>query len=276
MDLGLRNKSVMVAAASKGIGFACARTFLNEGARVSICARGKAELEQARAGLARTSGANCVLAVPTDLTRAADVDLWLQRTLEQFQTVDVLVASVGGPPPGSWDDIQNDSQWQHAFELTVLTTVRLIRAVIPTMREGGGGRIVTIQSSSVKEPIADMLLSNSLRPGVVGLAKTLASELARDNIQINTVAPGRIATDRLEQSLVDHARKRGPVAGLIARTPILGSRLLTRIASRDIPTQRLGTAEEVANMIAFLSSDRASYVTGSTISVDGGLQRSLW
>jgi 3-oxoacyl-[acyl-carrier protein] reductase len=275
MDLGLQGKVAMVAAASKGMGRACALGFAREGARLSICARGSGELERTARGIVERTGAE-ILAVPTDLTQSADIQAWADRTVERFGGIDILVTNAGGPPPGVWADFQGDGPWRQAFELNLLSTIRLIRAVVPTMRQRGGGRILNIQSSSVKAPIDGLILSNAIRPGVVGLAKTLAGELAADNILINTVAPGRIATDRLTSSILEQARGRGPVAALIAGLPAVGPRLLKAIVTRDIPLRRLGRPDEFADMVVFLASARASYVTGSTIAVDGGLLQSLW
>jgi 3-oxoacyl-[acyl-carrier protein] reductase len=177
--------------------------------------------------------------------------------------VDILVANAGGPPLGAFDQM-SDEDWQAAFELTLLSTIRLIREVLPHMRKRRWGRIINIQSSSVKQPIDGLILSNGIRPGVVGLSKTLATELGKDNILINTVCPGRILTDRLQSGL----RRRAQQAG-----KSLEEYLPTSAA--EIPLARIGSPEEFANMVVFLASERASYVTGATIQVDGGLIRSL-
>jgi 3-oxoacyl-[acyl-carrier protein] reductase len=264
MDLELGGKVAMVAAASKGMGRASAMGLAREGARVSICARNSADLQNTAGEIERQTGAE-VLAVPIDVSKAADIQTWVDRTVERFGGVDILVTNAGGPPLGVWDDFQSDDAWQKAFELNLMSTIRMIRSVLPSMRQRGGGRILNIQSSSVKAPIPGLILSNTIRPGVVGLAKTLSRELADDNILVNTVAPGRIYTDRLRSGIVERARKAG-----------ISEEEEAKESARDIPVKRFGAPEEFADMVVFLASARASYVTGSTIAVDGGLLQSLW
>jgi 3-oxoacyl-[acyl-carrier protein] reductase len=265
----------MVAAASKGMGRACALGLAREGASVSICARGDADLQRTAGRIAELSGSPAI-GVPVDLRKPTEIQAWADRTIERFGGIDILVTNAGGPPPGLWASLGLDEPWQRAFDLTLLSTIRQIRAVVPSMRARGGGRIINIQSSSVKEPIDGLILSNTIRPGVVGLSKSLSRELAADGILINTVAPGRIATERLRTSMLEQARSRGPLAALVAALPVIGPRVLKLVVTRDIPLKRLGTPAEFADMVVFLASDRASYVTGSTIAVDGGLLQSLW
>jgi 3-oxoacyl-[acyl-carrier protein] reductase len=258
MDLGLKGKTALVTAASKGMGKACALGLAAEGARVAMCARTEGDLGAAADEVRTKTGAE-ILALPADVTRAADVRTLVARVGETFGGVDILVANAGGPPRGTFDQL-TDEAWAAAFELSVLSVVRLVREVLPSMRRRKWGRIITIQSSSVKQPIDGLLLSNGVRPGAAGLMKTLASELGRDNILVNTVCPGRILTDRF----LGGARQAGlPEDQYVARQ------------SGDIPLGRVGTPEEFANVVVFLASEKASYVTGVTVQVDGGLVRGL-
>ncbi len=262
MDLGLKGKAAIVAAASKGLGKACALGLAAEGARVAMCARSEADLLAAAREIREKTQAE-VLAVPADVTRLADIKRVVVKTVEAFGGVDILVANAGGPPPGGFDQM-SDAEWQAAFELTLLSTIRFIREVLPEMRKKRWGRILTIQSSSVKQPIDGLILSNGIRPGVVGLLKTLAAELGKDNILINTVCPGRILTDRLRSNLAKRAREAGKSVEEYLPT-----------ATAEIPLRRIGSPEEFAEMVVFLASERASYVTGATIQVDGGLIRGI-
>src|SRR5881296_2069238 len=258
MDLGLKGKVALVTAASKGMGKACALAFGAEGARVAMCARTESELKTA-ADEVRSSTRAEVLAVPTDVTRKQEVEALAQRVTSQWGGVDVLVANAGGPARGFFEEM-SDEQWQQAFELSLLSVVRLVRAVLPGMQARKWGRILTIQSVSVKQPLEDLLLSNAVRPGVAGMMKTLALQLGKENILVNTLCPGRILTDRL-------------LGGLKA-SGLSKEEYLAR-QSKDIPLGRPGTVEEFANVAVFLASERASYVTGVAVQVDGGLVRGL-
>ena len=261
MDLGLKGKVAFVAAASKGMGKACALGLASEGARVLMCARGEAALKDAAAEVKQKTGAE-VLAVPADLSRAEDCARAVARASEAWGGVDVLVANVGGPPPGPFEKM-TDAQWMQAFEQVHLSAVRLIRDVLPGMKSKKWGRILAIQSTSVKQPVDGLVLSNGIRPGLAGLFKTLAVDLAKDGITVNLVLPGRIMTDRF----LDHQKERAAAGG---RT--LGEQIA--LSGLDIPMGRVGTPEEFANMVVFLASARASYVTGTAVQVDGGLIRS--
>jgi len=255
----------MVAAASKGIGRACALGLAREGVKVSICARNADELDKTATEIADETGSE-VLAVPTDLTQADQIQSWVHQTLQRFGGVDILITNAGGPPHGAWSNFaDSDEPWEYAFQLNMMSTIRMIRAVIPSMRERGGGRILNVQSSSVKAPIANLILSNTIRPGVAGLAKSLSRELAPDGILVNTICPGAIYTDRLRSGVLDHAERSG-----------MSEEQAAAERSATIPLKRFGTPEELANMAVFLASPRASYITGSTIAIDGGAIQSIW
>ncbi|GAC1367008.1 MAG: SDR family oxidoreductase [Ktedonobacteraceae bacterium] len=263
MDLGLKDKVAIVLAASKGLGRASAEALANEGANIAIGARNKLLLEQTAQYIQLKSGSR-VLAVPMDVTNHQDVEALVTTTIRTFGRIDILVNNAGGPPAGTFDTF-NDEQWQAAFELNLLSTIRIIRQVLPHLRNAGGGRIINIVSTSVKQPIDGLLLSNSIRSGVIGLAKTLSAELASDNITVNNVCPGRILTDRVRQ--VYHFQEK-------LQQGISEETILEEI-SQDIPMRRLGYPSELGAFIAFLASQQAAYITGTTTQVDGGLVRSL-
>ena len=254
MDLGLAGKTAIVTAASQGIGRACAASLAAEGANVVICARREAELKKTAEELGPR-----VIAEPADVTSADDIERLVARTVESFGGVDILVAIGGSPRYGAFDAM-SDEDFVQAFEMTVLATVRMIRAVVPHMRKNRWGRIVTLQSRSVKEPIPNLAVSNAARPGVAGLIKHMSQELAAEGILLNTIAPGRIRTDRFREG---------------ARSSGMDEADYYRERAADLPIRRLGEAEEVADVITFLVSERASYVNGVTIAVDGGLIQSV-
>ncbi len=263
MDLGLRDKVAIVMAASKGLGRACAAALAAEGARVTIGARNTQVLEKTAQEIQQATGSR-VLAIPTDVTRAEDMEAIVDATVREFGRIDILVNNAGGPPAGKFESF-GDAQWQAAFELNLLSTVRLVRLVLPHMRKTGSGRIITIVSTSVKQPIDGLLLSNAIRSGVVGLAKTLSVELAPDNITVNNVCPGRILTDRLRQ--IYHINEQ--VQQGVSEEAIL------KEMAQGIPMGRVGKPEELGTFVAFLASQQAAYITGTTTQIDGGLVRSL-
>lgn len=262
MDLGLRGKVALVAGASQGIGRAVALGFAREGAKVSICARGEQRLRETEEGIRRESGAE-VLAVTADMSRPEEIQKFVARTVERFGRLDVVVTNAGGPPPGEFMKF-TDEDWEKAFHLSFMSALRLTREAVPHMRKAGGGRVINITSYAVKEPIPGLVLSNAVRSGVIGLAKSLSRELARDHILINNVCPGRIDTER--------ARKLNQARAERLRKPV---EEVDKEMAAEIPLGRYGTAEETANLIVFLGSDKASYITGTTIQIDGGLVRSI-
>jgi 3-oxoacyl-[acyl-carrier protein] reductase len=262
MDLGLRGKVALVAAASSGMGLATAQALAREGCKVGICARNQGPLDKAAAGIRKETGAE-VLAVRADMSRASDIGAFVGAATGSFGGVDLLVPNAGGPPTGRMDAL-TEEQWSQAFDLTFQSAARLIRACLPSMRSRGGGSIVAITSISVKQPVDNLVLSNTMRAAVVGLVKTLARELASDRIRVNAVAPGWIATDRLMDLMRSRAeREKRRFEDVVAE------------GSKEVPLGRYGEAREVADLIAFLLSERASYLTGNIIQIDGGLYRGI-
>jgi len=260
VDLGLEGKVAVVAASSKGLGKASALALAREGARVTICARTAADLEATAAEIRQETGAD-VLAVPADLSLASDIENVVLATAERFGGVDILVDNSGGPARGSFADLTDDD-WRQAFEVVTLNFVRFVRAVLPYMRARSWGRIIGIQSSSVKQPVHNIDLSNGTRPGVAGLMKAIMPDLAKDGVTINLVLPGIFATSRISPSLANG-------------TAEADQALLAEIARASaIPMGRLGEPIELGNLVAFLASERASYITGAVYQVDGGIIRS--
>jgi 3-oxoacyl-[acyl-carrier protein] reductase len=262
MDLGLKGKVALVAGASQGMGRAAALGFAREGARVAICARGEIPLNEAAQMIRRQTGSD-VLAMAADMTKAEDIQRFVHGAAERFGRLDIIVNNAGGPPPGEFMRF-TDEDWLSAFNLSFMSTMRMTREAVPHMRKVGGGRVINITSYSVKEPIAGLVLSNAVRSGVIGLAKTLSRELARDNILINNVCPGRIDTDRAQKLNKARAEK--------LKRPV---EEINREMAAEVPLGRYGTAEEAADLIVFLGSERASYITGTTIQIDGGLVRGI-
>lgn len=263
MDLGLKGKIALVAASSKGLGRACAQALAQEGAKVTICARDAAALNAARDGIAAATGAE-VLAVPADMTSAADIARVVAETIARFGGLQILVTNAGGPPAGYFMEF-DDTQWQAAFNLSLMSGVRLIRAALPHMQAAKWGRIINITSFVVKEPLDNLVLSNAIRAAVHGLAKTLSNQVALDGITVNTVMPGYTQTDRISQLAVATAAKGGKsVEEVLADM------------GKPIPMGRVGQPEEFGALVAFLASERASYITGTTIPVDGGRIRATF
>lgn len=262
MDLGLNGKTALVAASSKGLGYACALALSREGAQVTICARNQAELDRA-AETIHTETGNQVLPVIADMSQAKDCQRVVQETISHFGTIHVLVTNNGGPPAGYFSDFE-DEDWYQAVDQTLMSAVRLIRGALPVMKAQKWGRILNITSVSVKQPIDNLLLSNSLRPGVIGMARTLANQLAAEGITINNVLPGPFATDRMQQLAAATAeREDRPLDQVLAEL------------ANPIPTGRLGKPGELGALVAFLASEQAAFITGTSILVDGGRYQGL-
>lgn len=247
MDLGLQGRTAIVTGATAGIGLGVAEALAAEGANVVMMGRRRELLDQ-------HAGRLDALAVPGDITVPADLDRLVEQTVATFGGIDVLVLNGGGPPAGSALDVTPEAI-EHAVALLLTPFVGLVARALPHLRASAAGRIIAIESSSVREPILGLALSNAVRPGVVGWLKTLSRELAAEAITVNTIAPGRIATDRMRALYGDA----GPTPADLAQ----------------IPAGRLGTTAEIAAVACFLASEGASYVTGTVIPVDGGLSRGL-
>jgi 3-oxoacyl-[acyl-carrier protein] reductase len=260
MNLGLTDKPVIVCASSAGLGKAAAIEFAREGAHVMLSGRRENELKKAVAEIAAETGRQAAFMV-ADVTKPEDVARLVAATVQLWGGVYTLVNNSGGPPAGTFDSF-DDSAWQGAFELNLLSYVRTIRAVLPHLRRGGGGRIVNYASSSVRAPLENLILSNTFRMGVMGLAKTLAGELGKDGILINVQAPGRIQTDRI-----------GHLDGLRAAKSGLTEEQVRAEACKTIPLGRYGKPEEFAKLTAFLGSPANTYLTGQTLLLDGGMTK---
>lgn len=262
MDLGLQGKIAVVAASSKGLGKAVAQTLAREGALVTVNGR-DAETLRATAEEIRSEGGD-VIEIVGDMTTVADIEGLINGTVERRGGLDLLVCNAGGPPSGNFAAFPDDQPWLDAINLNLMSTLRLMRLAIPHMEARGGGSITNIVSTSVKQPIGHLILSNTARTAVIGLTKTVATEYAGKNIRVNNVLPGSTLTGRITSLAQARADKAGTSAEAIMDED-----------AKAIPMGRLGTPQEFANVVAFLASDAASYVTGVSIQVDGGNLKSL-
>ena len=261
MDLKLKDKVILVAASSEGLGYGIAEQALREGAWVFI---GSRDVEKVRTALTPLRGLGRAAGDALDVSKAASISAWVEKALSSYGTVDGLVVNAGGPPPGFFGTL-SDEDWQKAFELTLLSAVRLIRAVLPVMKAKKTGSILTLSSITVKEPWPKLILSGVMRSGVVSLVKALSEELGPEGIRVNNLAPGRIYTNRLKK--LDEVE-----AGRNGISPE-DQRLKN---DADIPLKRAGLVEEFGRAGVFLLSDAASYINGVTLMADGGLAKTLW
>lgn len=263
MDLGLKGKVAFVAAGSKGLGRAIAEELAAEGVLLALNARGEEALNATKNDIVKTCGVD-VLALPGDVANPAAVDAMIAAAIAHFGRIDILVTNAAGPPSGAFETLSPDT-WKSAVDTTLLSVVSLTRGILPGMKERRWGRIINVTSIAVKQPVHGLMLSNSLRSAVTGFAKTLANETATFGVTVNNILPGYTRTDRVEDLS----------AATAARENITQGEVVARWES-EIPIGRLGEPREFAALAAFLASERASYITGASIAVDGGWIRGLY
>jgi 3-oxoacyl-[acyl-carrier protein] reductase len=266
MDLGIQGRVAIVCASSQGLGRAAATGFAREGAHVVICSRDKKQLLATAKEIASLTTDRKVQVVPVvaDLTKPAHIKRLVSTAIKKFGRIDILVTNAGGPPVAQFHDL-DDATWEQGVNLTLMSAIRCIRAVLPSMQKRRWGRIVAITSITAKQPLDDLIISSTLRPGILGLGKVLANQYGKDGILVNCVTPGFILTARQEEIGKVRAAKKG----------ITVEEYRNEFA-RTVPVGRYGNPEELANVIVFLGSERASYVNGATIAVDGGLAKGLF
>lgn len=258
MDLKLTNKVAIVLAASKGLGRAIATMLSAEGAKVIIGSRDEKELNETAGKIKQETG-NEVVAIPIDVSKSEDIEAFVKKAAAVFGRIDILLNNAGGPPFDKFENF-DESSWQTAFELNLLSVAHMSRLVLPYLKESGNGRIINIISGSVKSVLANSVLSTSMRMGIVGMAKLMADEFGPYNITVNNVAPGLILTDRIKDTVPKDAE---PEAALKEK-------------AKSIPLGRIGKPEELAAVVVFLASEQAAYVSGATIQVDGGANRGIF
>ena len=257
MDLGLRDCRAFVAGASRGLGLACAKALAREGARVFVCSRDAGAIARAAAEIGAAGHA------AADVSKGPEAARVVAEAVAALGGLDCLVTNAGGPPTGAFDQA-GDVDWDIAYELNLMSAVRLIRAALPALKASGRGRIVNLTGYGVKEPISDLVVSDSIRAGVTVMAKTIATDLAPFGITVNNIAPGPILTDRITEIFSARAQRAGTTL----------DELLRQFAE-TIPVRRLGRPEEVGDLCAYLCSPQAGYLTGQTIVVDGGINRAI-
>jgi 3-oxoacyl-[acyl-carrier protein] reductase len=262
MELGLKGKRAIVMAASRGLGYASALGLAREGCRLIICSRDQARIEAAAAAIKKETGAD-VTALVADVSSGSEAKRLVDAAVSAYGGLEIVVHNAGGPPAGETLQM-TDEQWQKAFEQNLLSFTRMVGAAAPEMKKAGYGRVLTIASSSIKQPIPNLALSNALRAGVWGIAKTLSRELAPQGILVNVIAPGRIDTERIAELDAANAQKSGKSVEDVRKASV-GS----------IPLGRLGRPEELANLVVFLASEKGSYITGQAITVDGAAGNAL-
>jgi len=260
--MGIKEKVAIVAASSKGLGKAVAMGLAHEGVKVTICARGEEELQKTAQEIESETSTE-VLAVPCDVSKSEEIENLVTETVNKFGTVDILVNNAGGPPVGVFEEFSLED-WHKAVELNLFSTITFSKLTIPYMKKSNWGRIINMTSYTVKQPVDGLILSNTVRAGITGLTKSLSNELGPYNILVNNVSPGRIHTDRITQLAEERAKRSGVTFDEALKSMDDG-----------IPLGRVGQPGEFANLIVFLASERASYITGDTILIDGGLSKGI-
>ncbi|CAN5855603.1 SDR family oxidoreductase [soil metagenome] len=261
MNFGLTGKRALVLASSSGLGYASAQALAAEGATVAVCSREQARADEAADKIKAATDAE-VFAYEVDVAKADSLETLFEKATSDLGGLDILICNAGGPPPGGFSALDED-KWDFAYQLTLQSVVRSVRLALPHLKENGGS-ILVIGSSSMKQPIPNLMLSNVFRPAIQGLCKTLASELASDGIRVNCISPGRIETERINQLDEANAEKQN-----------ISLEEVKRRSLESIPMGRLGDPEEFGRVAAFLCSEAASYMTGSTLFVDGGSVKAL-
>ncbi len=262
MDLGLKGKRALVLAASRGLGYACARGLAQEGCHLVVCSRDEARIQAAAAEIRASTGAR-VEALVADVSNAAEAERLVGAAVSAYGGLEILVHNAGGPPAGGFAAV-NEAQWKQAFDQNMMSFVRIVNAAVPVMKKAGYGRVLSIASSSIKQPIPNLVLSNAFRAGVWGIAKTLSQELGPQGILVNVIAPGRISTERIAELDQANATRTGKPIDEVRKASVA-----------SIPLGRLGDPEEFANLVVFLASAKASYISGQGLFVDGAAGTAL-
>jgi len=263
MDLSIKGKNAIVCASSQGLGKSAAVDLAKEGVNLAICSRNQEKINLVKSEIEQVSDVK-VVAIQADLGSENDIDTLFYTAKEQLKTVDILVNNNGGPPPSTFEEL-TDEEWQKAFNGTMMSAIRLSRLVLPDMKKRNWGRIINISSISVKTPVNGLFLSNSLRMGVLGWAKALSDEVAQNGVTVNTVCPGTTKTERIQEILKAQSESSGK-----------DRKEIEEAIAMNIPMKRIGDASDLSALIAFLASEKASYMTGLAIQVDGGSARTFY